>query len=174
MSYYASFHQAISDTYDAMKPAAEALLKSTVKEYRHQHQPVRSASMVRSALMDTPREQSELFRPGLREMPPAEPSLSEIIEKAKQATPSEAYYIFRNRDASRVEGDRLLDAIAKAEDMDDACEKLKRIAGYDTMEAEVLGLDAFNAGNIMELCDRLHELTGDRYEVSPFETPLDA
>lgn len=101
---------------------------------------------------------------------PCQPSLAEVIERVKKPAFRETYAIFRSRDPDQVEGDRLLDCIAMADTLDQACEKLIRLAGYDTLEAEALELDVFNGGNIMELCDRLGKLTGDRYEVSSYET----
>jgi hypothetical protein len=105
---------------------------------------------------------------------PSEPetiTLNRLIADAKEQGYTEIYHVYRYRADNRLGPDRLPEATLHARNIDEAVKKLIVIAGYDEAEAELLGLDQFEAGTILELCDRLKELTGDTYSVSPYEMP---
>ncbi|TXN08928.1 hypothetical protein FV222_00205 [Methylobacterium sp. WL103] len=107
------------------------------------------------------------------EVKPKEPTLADVIEKAKAPTYTEIYAIFRNRDPDQLDDDRLLDCLMTAPSLEEAMGKLITIAGYDETEAKALELDQFGVGDVCGLCDRLKALTGDTYEVSPYEQPIE-
>ncbi|MBP2498333.1 hypothetical protein ABID82_007144 [Methylobacterium sp. PvP062] len=99
-------------------------------------------------------------------------TVAKLIADAKEIGYTEVYGVFRYR--NHAAPGRHPEVMAIVPTLDAAVKKLLFIAGFDTQaDVELLGLDQFDASNIMELCDRLTELTGDDHIVCPYEMPIE-
>lgn len=125
-----------------------------------------------AAIVTLPKPVAPAPEPAPEPAPAPEPSaIEKLVSLAKEVGFSEIYVAFRHRDSTRIDSDRLTDLIATAPSLEEAMQKLIRLAGYDETESQGLGLDQFGVGDFPLLCDRLQELTGDRYDISNYETP---